>query len=269
MEERLSIEGEAVGPDLGREAFSVTTLALAYAQSLGCSPIILVGVDLAFTGKERYAAGVMSDSRIDKKALKKDKRATDLLLRRKDRSGNSVNTLVKWVMESECIGSYAKAHPETQFISATHGGLGFPGVEYMPLEEIRDRFMTKERDLRGKIHTDIQNLKMSQLSTQRIFALYEQLRLSLRRCLGLCEEILHEVSTTKKTLPTTKMSMLEFDLQSESAYEALLAVAVPALDHLLLRYMGSSEKDRANYERIKWHRVKEIIESQLQILHSD
>ncbi|MBI2742606.1 MAG: motility associated factor glycosyltransferase family protein [Chlamydiales bacterium] len=269
IEERLSIDGEAIGPDLGREAFSVTTLAIAYAYTLGCTPIILAGVDLAYTGKQRYADGVVAQNAIDKGQLKKDKRSTDRLLHRKDRLGNPVDTMVKWVMESECIGAYAKAHPEREFLSATEGGIGFPGIEYTPLEEIAEQKMKQTHDLRGRIHSDIQNLKMTQISTPRIFALYEQLRLSLRRCLELCEEILYEIKSAQTPLPTTKMALLEHDLQSESAYEALMAVAVPALDHLLLRYMGRSEKDKVDQQRIKWHRVKEIIESQLQTLDSD
>ncbi len=269
MEERLGIEGSAIGPDLGREAFSVTTLAIAYACSLGCSPIVLVGVDLAFTGKQRYADGVVVHNTINKRELKKDKRATDRLLRRKDRTGKIVYTLVKWVMESECIADYAKAHPECQFLSATDGGLGFPGIDYISLEELAHKQFTRPLDLRGKIHSDIQDLKLDQLSEPRIFALYEQLRLSLRRCQMLCEEILEELKTANGPFPTTKMSLLEFDLERESAYEALLALAVPALDRLLSRYMGKSEKELIDQQRIKWMRVKEIIESQLKTLHTN
>ncbi len=258
MEERLSIAGETVGPDLGREAFSVTTLAAAFAYLLGCNPIIFVGVDLAYTGMKRYADGIMTQNALDLSALKNDKRATDRLVRRKDRQGNTIYTLVKWVMESECLSAYAKAHPDRTFLNATEGGIGFSEIPYAPLEKIIERYCTCTWDLRAKIHVDTQVLQMRTLSEARIDSLYEQLRLSLRRSLNLCEEIIDELSH-----PTAKKIVLELDFQEETAYKPLLEMPLLALDRLLDRYIHQTDVER---EKIKWLRMKEIIESQMKTL---
>ncbi len=258
IEEKLSIPGEAVGPDLGGEAFSVTTLAVAFAYLLGCNPIVLAGVDLAYTGMQRYAEGVMEQATLSIKKLKNDKRATDRLLRRKGRQGKMVYTLVKWVMESSALSAYAKAHPDCKFLNATEGGIGFSDIEFIPLDEIAQKHCTRVYDLRAKIHSDIQTLKMGYLSLGQIDSLYEELRLSLRRMLNLCEEILQEISS-----PSAKKIVLEMDLQEESAYKPLLEMPLLALDRLLERYSHTSSLDR---DKIKWQRVKEIIASQLDIL---
>lgn len=261
IEEKLSILGEAVGPDLGGEAFSVTTLAVAFAYLLGCNPIVLAGVDLAYTGMQRYAEGVMAQNTLSIKTLKTDKRATDRLLRRKGRQGKMVYTLVKWVMESSALSAYAKAHPDCKFLSATEGGIGFSDIEFMSLDEIVQRHCTQAYDLRAKIHSDIQTLKMGYITLGQIDSLYAELRLSLKWMLNLCEEILQELPR-----PSAKKIVLEMDLQEEMAYKPLLEIPLLALDRLLERYAHASSFDR---DKIKWQRVKQIIEEQLKVLNNE
>ncbi len=60
----MEIDAEPVGPELGPEAFSVTTIAIALAVEMGCNPILLDGIDLAYTGMKRYAEGVMPSSSV-------------------------------------------------------------------------------------------------------------------------------------------------------------------------------------------------------------
>ncbi len=58
MEKKLNLNTKSIGADLKQEAFSVTTLAIAMACAMGCDPIILAGVDLAYTDGRRYSSGV-------------------------------------------------------------------------------------------------------------------------------------------------------------------------------------------------------------------
>ena len=95
FERELGIQGEPVGPDLGPEAFSVTTLAIALAVEMGCSPILLNGIDLAYTGMQRYAAGVMPSSQVFLQELQQETRASERILKRKGIHGTMVYTLVK------------------------------------------------------------------------------------------------------------------------------------------------------------------------------
>lgn len=268
MEQQLGMSGEAIGPDLGSEAFSVTTLAVALAVEMGCSPIIFCGVDLAYTNKMRYAEGVMTENAIDQHNLQKDKRAADRLLKRKDQKGNTVYTLVKWVMESECIGAYARARPDRLFLNATEGGLGFPGIPYTPLEQIVDKHCKCSFDIRGKIHSDIQDTQL-ELSSSAIHTHYAVLRNSLRRCQTICSEILDEVKSLTTPFATPLMSVLEFDLEQEIAYEILLALADSALQRFFLRSLPPTDKGKLEQIQGRWHSLKEMIEVELKILDSD
>ncbi|MBI3237143.1 MAG: motility associated factor glycosyltransferase family protein, partial [Chlamydiales bacterium] len=135
FEKELGIQADPVGPDLGEEALSVTTLAIAFAVQMGCSPILLNGVDLAYTGMKRYAEGIMSTSCVALKDLQKEVRSSERLVKKKGIGGASVHTLVKWVMESSCISSYAKEHPATRFINVSQSGLGFEGIPNISISE--------------------------------------------------------------------------------------------------------------------------------------
>ena len=64
FEKTMGLEATPIGPELGPEALSVTTLAIALAVEMGCDPIILNGIDLAYTGMQRYAEGVMPSSQV-------------------------------------------------------------------------------------------------------------------------------------------------------------------------------------------------------------
>lgn len=242
----MGIESETIGPDLGREALSVTTLAIAYAYALGCNPIILTGVDLAYTGMKRYAEGVVDDPQIEIENLQKDKRATEQLLLETGRDGKPIYTLVKWVMERDCIDQFVKSHPERTFINATAGGLGFSSLPYQPLNSLP---LNKEYDLNSKIEKEIAQAKLPEIKRDKILSLFAEVQESLNRCKMICQEMLTSPTLGKKIL-------LESDWQEEIAYEALLQLIDPALDHILLRYYPDPEKRHTR----KWQELSSILD---------
>jgi hypothetical protein len=272
FEEQLGITGEAIGPDLGREAFSVTTLGIALAYELGCNPIILVGVDLAYTGMQRYAQGVVEANQVTLAQMKQETKVTEKQLLRKDRHGKSVHTLVKWVMEAASIGAYAKKHPDTLFLNATDGGIGFPGIEYCPLETAIERHCLKQRDLRGLIHSLIQQEHLSDITSDRIEELTGALKASLERSFKISEEMLLEISRVEKDpelpLQTGRMVILELDLEEEMAFECLLQMQGPVLDVVMNRYYHFSEERRTliDKQKSKWEHFKTVIQSAQSIL---
>ncbi len=272
MEQCAGIQGEPVGPEMGIEAFSVTTLAIALAVEMGCSPILLNGIDLAYTGMERYAAGVMPSSAVNLKDVQRETRAGDRLLRRKDIHGKPAMTLVKWVMESECIANYAKMHPETCFINVTAGGLGFRGIPNQSLHEALAKLAPAADDLRARVHSAIQELKFVDLRKEDLIAELSQLTQSLAKMHSMSEEMLGELFRLQKdpslAMPTGKMALIEMDFQEEKGFEALFPIFGPTLDRLLNRSyylspLASEEEKRGlKIERLlqKWQQWKEVIE---------
>ncbi|HSX12253.1 MAG TPA: 6-hydroxymethylpterin diphosphokinase MptE-like protein [Rhabdochlamydiaceae bacterium] len=262
FEKRLPIEGTAIGPELGREAFSVTTLAIAFAYELGCNPIILSGVDLAFTGMQRYASGIVEKN--SAKQLDHDARITDKRVMRKDRQGKKVQTLIKWIMESDCISAFAKAHPERTFINATEGGIGFSKIPYLPLEEVRKKYCTNSYDLHGKIHAQIQKSGFPKDLEEKLDAASEELAASLGRCLKLCEQMVQELKKCGDSYKESgKMVVLQMDLKEESAFECFLQPLEFALQRLFARYFFDSPLER---KRAEWEQMQIMVRSFLRSL---
>ena len=265
FEKKLEIEGGAIGPELGREAFSVTTLALAFAYHLGCNPIILTGVDLAFTGMHRYAKGVMEETKVQKHELDKDPRVTDKLIVKKDRHGKKVHTLIKWIMESECISNFAEMHQERTFINATEGGIGFAKIPYQPIEKI---IRTYQGDLRGKIHAEIQKHKFNPNLKEKLEHESLQLITSLKKCLNIQTEMLEELNQKESFRETGKMVLLQMDLKEEIAYECFLQPIEFAIERLFSRYFPEENQEAVMLERekTKWEELGVMIQSFLDSL---
>jgi hypothetical protein len=148
MEEELGLTDPLLGTNVSSESLSVTPICLAFAQHIGCSRIILVGVDLAYTGGKRYVDGI-SETQIHFQQIESEKIAMDRILRRKDKRGKFVQTAVRWVMEAASIAHFAKKHSEIHWINATEGGLRIDGFEERSLKNIE--FATDPEDFREKI----------------------------------------------------------------------------------------------------------------------
>jgi hypothetical protein len=247
----LEIKEPSIGPELGREAFSVTTIAVALARALGCNPILFVGVDLAFTGKQAYASGVVVDNRALFEKMKKETKSMERLLKRKDRKGRFVYTLVKWVMESETIGNYARGDTGRDYINCTEEGIGFPYIAYQPFEEVVQKRCLQTYDLRSWLHTEIESSRLQHLSTEKVLDLLQELKKSLERSLQIVENIL-------KAGVERKNPLLEMDLSEELAFDCLLQGIDPALDRLTRRSSATAPLE-------KWNHYKIMIENYLKV----
>lgn len=161
MEEEMGLLDPLLGSLVSPESISVTMICIAWAEFLGCNPILFNGLDLAYTNKKRYAPGVIAE----------ETPAFDQRIRRKSRTGEWVETAVRWVMESDSIAHFAKAHPHVRFINTTTGGIGFRGIEFMELERVP--VLSQERDLYAEVKKAIQNAP--RLSPPDLSALKESL----------------------------------------------------------------------------------------------
>ncbi|MCK4934854.1 MAG: DUF115 domain-containing protein, partial [Simkaniaceae bacterium] len=257
MEKELGLESEDIGGEWSDEAMSVTTLAIATAAKFGCNPIILVGLDLAYTNMQSYSSGVLEKNQVFLEELKKDMRASEKLALRKDRKGKLTHTLIKWIMESSAISKFAKAHKEIEFINATSGGIGFEGIEYTPIEKVFCT-LTKNFDLQGLMHERILGSKIK-LPSNLVSLAFEKLRLSAIKCeeviLSAVEELIR-IKDTKSNIANGKMLLFEMELFEEIAYKTLLHGPSHALDFALSRrYRTNLFEDEYNKTLAKWNHL--------------
>lgn len=257
LEERLSLAQEAIGPDLGDEAFSVTTLAISMAYAFGCDPIILTGVDLAFSEGKHYAPGMENIQGVKNTvaSLEKKVSCTDIF-------GKPVESLLKWVMEGDAISRFATNHPDRRFFNATEGGIGFKEIENVSLAEVAKHHCENSIDLEGYIHQQIQVFPCD-LSEETLVNHYQNLQHSLERALQLCEEILVELDHKKeKALSSGKTILLQNDFIEEIAYSCFLKGIDVALQQLLFRYFPHPDPKSATLQRekAKWEELRRQIQ---------
>jgi hypothetical protein len=184
MEEELGFTDPLLGDFLSPETVSVTPLCIAFALFLGCNPILLNGIDMAYTGGSRYSSGV-SDEKISLSAMDKERSAADRIIRKKDRQGKTVYSAVRWVMESASISHFAKSHKNTQFINTTLGGIGFKGIDFMPIEEAVQDF--EEHPLRRQVLEQIGTCPIPAFTKEKILEKIEALKQSLLRVIDFLE----------------------------------------------------------------------------------
>jgi len=270
MDEQLRLsQEEPIGPDLDKEAFSVTTLALSFACALGCNPIIFAGVDLAYTGLKRYAEGVLHDNKVSLKSLMNTKKASEKLVRRKNRKGVWVHTLIKWVMESHAISAFADTHDDRTFITISEG-LGFKGIYYMQPNQIANHYCLKTYDLNNQIHELISHSKM-QTSKNQVLKSISLLKESLYKCKIYCEEALQLLSQNQES---GKLTLIEMDFQEEIAYRCLLESLGPALNLLFQRKNSLSQdlqpeelsKISSQLLKAKWDHYLTVIQKLISLI---
>ena len=229
VHDKLGIHFESFALKLGAEALSITTLAVAFAVELGCNPIVFCGVDLAYSNSQRYCPGVMPVSSVALKDLEKIKISRDRVVRRKNIEGQFVHTLIKWVMEASCLGSYAKAHPTITFFNLSSKGLPILKAETVARETLMKEFLLHEYDLRGRLHSEAELASFPEEAKFVLEESFKDLRCSFEACLVLFEQMQQEIEKEKMKvqdvslpMPSGKMSVLEMDLEEQPAYIACL-----------------------------------------------
>lgn len=229
LQDELKIGGDTLGPELGIEALSVTTLAVPLAHYLGCGPILLCGVDLSYKDMQRYPEGVIASAKVFLEEMQAEKRSMEKLVRKKNLEGQMVYSLVKWVMEANCLGSYAKKNKGTKFFNASSQGLPIHSIPYLSIRDFVRNYCETEYDLRAQLHAETEEARVFDFSIKEVKQTFAKLSDSLQACLPLFDQMIQEIER-KQGLPfdpfspldSGKMQLLEMDLVEQKAYEICL-----------------------------------------------
>jgi hypothetical protein len=251
MDERISIQKEGiVGEKLSLESLSITTIAISLARFLGCDPIILCGVDLAYSGNSRYAEGVVVDRRVFRENIEEKKVVAERIFERKNLKGQRIFTSTKWIMEASALSSYAKEYPKTRFFNASLGGLPIKEIPFISLEELLQKELMKNFDIESILHSEMERTKFSFSTQKKIKRFCKDLQKSFLRCHGhlltICQElekIEREGVEGRESFETHRTLLAEMDLQEEDAFLYFLSDLPKTLENLLERKYPNSGKD--------------------------
>ena len=231
FEKRFGIEGRDID-----EGFNVVNFCLDIARVMGCDPIIMLGMDLAFTGMEAYAEGIQEDAKVNKEEILSGIDLDSKAILRKDIHGKPIYTLWKWVAESNWISDFGKACDQLgiTLINSTEGGIGMKDIPNESLALVTEKYLTFQYDLSNRLHGEIQNSAMPQVTISALIEAMVELRDSLIRCQDHLKVLFEETEkvigkiTRKKQIPATLQSGLaalaEIELAEEPAYCHVLEV---------------------------------------------
>ncbi|MDE3055917.1 MAG: DUF115 domain-containing protein [Verrucomicrobiota bacterium] len=221
IEELLGLATPPVGEDLSEIVLSSTALSLAWAQFLGCNPIFLAGIDLAYRKDCRYAPGVAT-THLPSAEILGDRKIVK----------NGVSTAVRWVSESLCFSRFAKDHPETLFFTLTQEGLGFSDIPHCPIEEAEEKYLTQEWPLKERVIQEILRHPMPAATERLLLDARKSWEKSLTRSLRLLEVLSGERGGIAP--------LAEEELENEPVFTFLRQEAGLWLD----RQNGINEKER-------------------------
>ena len=174
IEQKLGIEGAKIPA-----GFNVINHSVALAHAFGCSPIILVGVDLAYSRRRSYAVGMVSHPIY---RMEQPQRTQERWIVKRDIHGEEVYTLGKWILEAVWFTEFAEKYPEASLINATEGGLGFLGVPNLTLDEVKEKYLQKSYDFATWIHGEMQLLQRpSGVTAEKIAEILQELQASMKR----------------------------------------------------------------------------------------
>lgn len=204
LDEEAGLQEDPIGAKLSSEAISVTLVAIAWAQYLGCSPILLNGIDLAYTNNQHYAAGVTECNQI-----REEKDISDRILQVKDKNKEMTQTAVRWLMEARSIADFAKKHPQVAWIDTTSQGLAIEGISFQPLSQAASTFLERD-NLREKVLKEIFSHPMPAIAFEAKGA---EILQSLQRAIDCLKVLAGEVEGSK--------ALAEIELEEELATRLL------------------------------------------------
>lgn len=215
IEDMMEFSKEYLWDVMHPEANSVTTLAIAYAFFLGCNPLYLCGVDLAYTSGLLYADKVIKNNSI----LAKDSGVGSTLIYEKGMLGEDITTAVKWTIEASWIAQFAQSHNQVKIYRSSLQGLPIAGISFQPLSTL---FSYPKMDLESRFFSLIQRKKKIYPSW-KIEKSISTIQKSTERSHKLCQKILDALHNTTESarIEPISVTLATLDLQQEEMYQKI------------------------------------------------
>ena len=245
----------AGGKTLTAGAGTVAHANILSAVILQCSPIVLVGQDLAFPTTRSHAQHtVLTDQRGMKTAQLSDENAMWV----EGVNGDKVRTNRAFFSDKEYFERIV-AENANHYINATEGGAHIRGTEIMPLQDVLERFCQAEQDITGRLRAFFKNA--SPINPAHIVTEFRAVKKKVSAVMQLINKVdtltceVHKSAhlLLQRKTPVDRATSLPQDLQHKlrriDAYHTRLDSEKPLwalLDELTME--GLRQKERTQHE---------------------
>lgn len=243
------------GKTLTAGAGTVAHANILSAVILKCSPIVLVGQDLAFpTARSHAQHTVLTDHREMRTAQLSDENAMWV----EGVNGGKVRTNRAYFSDKEYFERIV-AENGNHYINATEGGAHIRGTEIMSLEDVLARFCQEEKDIAGRLRAFFKNaspINPAQIVTE--FRAAKEKVSEVMQLINQADTLTRDVQKSARRLlqrntPVDRATSLPQDVQRKlrriDAYHARLDSERPLwtlLDELTME--GLRQKERKQHE---------------------
>jgi hypothetical protein len=119
---------------------SVATLCLSAAEYMGCSPVVLIGQDLAYTNDKRYSSDCANN-----KGENKVNSEFSLMRKIKEYYGGEVYSDYMMLIFLRWIEEFIQKKKHTIYINSTEGGAYIRGAEHISFKEVLEQYASIEK----------------------------------------------------------------------------------------------------------------------------
>lgn len=223
---------------------SSATFCLEIAYALGCKPIILTGLDLAYTSSSRYPEGMYIHPLEDQKEQKNVKGIQEGKIKIKGSDGSDVSTRWAWLKEAGDFSAFAQFYPELPLFNVTEGGVPLIDIPNRKLKEVIETEFVHFYDIGGLVYSAIQSHPITNITHQTVMDVMGEWEASLKKCRSFCDHLIQEFEELNQKvefegyLPsfpeTSKSLMLLDELHQEVAYLEFLKNINPYFENIML-----------------------------------
>lgn len=188
-------DGKSINIVQDAPSIAVVTVQLLYA--LGFSPIILVGQNLAYRGKERHSEGVHYSSEVTEAEMKNG-------IWVKDVYGNEILTNEGFNRMRQQMELYINGFPNINVINTTKGGAHIEGTSFIELKDIIDKDLNTKVVEKNWLEGNKTNYDKEHLKSQS-----EKMDKAYERALKLIDEYYDILSTIEKLINNQNFNQAE------------------------------------------------------------
>lgn len=236
------------------DASSIAVVTLELLYKLGFKEVILVGQNLAYLDKKRYAEGIDYQEIVNKDCEKN-------LIKTIDVCGKEILTNQGFNIMRLQIESYIRNFDLTVF-NTTVGGVNIEGTKYISLEKLINKRLNKTVIIDGDefnkiIQTDLYDqsyIRNRHLLMSNAYEIYEDLLSNLRRQLRITSELLANKNVKQASFAYSKLDQVLVELEAND-YAKTFALPMIRVEHELV----STNIQRVKKEKNEQKRYKELL----------
>lgn len=180
-------------------AGTVAHMNMIAAVVMGCSPIVFVGQDLAFTDDKDHAGDVVLTNR---KGMENILNSGDMI-KVDGINGTKVSTCRGFLTLKMTFEQMIKNDPG-HYINATEGGVHIEGTEVLPLREVLDTYCTNNHDISSLVqncskNADFIDPKVMLAEFSSVNKTVKKLRKIIKKADALSRRLQHELKKHHKS----------------------------------------------------------------------